>query len=198
MEIRAAKPIARIVKLSDGGGLQLWLMPDGAKRWRLAYRFGGGQKLLAIGVYPAIGLREAREEAKRLLDGGHDPCLAKKLRQGRQGAVAANTFDAVADELLDRKRPAAKALRTIAKLEWLSSLAGRRSAHARSRKLPRRSHGRLRLVEARGRLETPAIARHHWGRVSLRGRQRPRPRRSDGRAQGRHRRAHRQSSRGDH
>ena len=38
MEIRAAKPSARIVKLSDGGGLQLWLMPDGAKRWRLAYR----------------------------------------------------------------------------------------------------------------------------------------------------------------
>src|SRR2546430_13492718 len=82
MEVRSAKPGARLVKLSDGGGLQLWIMPDGAKRWRLAYRFAGGQKLLAIGVYPATGLREAREareDAKRLLADGKDPYLAKKL-----------------------------------------------------------------------------------------------------------------------
>ncbi len=39
MEVRSAKPGARLVKLSDGGGLQLWITPDGAKRWRLAYRF---------------------------------------------------------------------------------------------------------------------------------------------------------------
>ena len=38
-KIRAAKPGARLVKLSDGGGLQSWLISDGAKRWRLAYRF---------------------------------------------------------------------------------------------------------------------------------------------------------------
>ncbi len=48
MEIRAAKPGARLVKLPDGGGLQLWIMPDGSKRWRLAYRFAGGQKTLAM------------------------------------------------------------------------------------------------------------------------------------------------------
>jgi hypothetical protein len=82
IEIRKAKPGARLVKLSDGGGLQLWLMPDGAKRWRLAYRYAGSQKALTIGVYPAVGLkeaREAREEAKRLLAEGRDPSLAKKL-----------------------------------------------------------------------------------------------------------------------
>ncbi len=43
-KIRAAKPAARLVKLSDGGGLQLWITPDGAKRWRLAYRLAGAQK----------------------------------------------------------------------------------------------------------------------------------------------------------
>lgn len=42
--IRAAKPAASVQKLSDGGGLQLWLMPSGAKLWRLAYRFAGKQK----------------------------------------------------------------------------------------------------------------------------------------------------------
>ncbi|HEY8127476.1 MAG TPA: Arm DNA-binding domain-containing protein [Hyphomicrobium sp.] len=39
--IRSTKPSAKIVKLSDGGGLQLWVTPDGAKRWRLAYRYAG-------------------------------------------------------------------------------------------------------------------------------------------------------------
>jgi hypothetical protein len=88
LEIRKAKPDTRLVKLSDGGGLQLWLMPDGAKRWRLAYRYAGSQKALAIGVYPAVGLkeaREAREEAKRLLAEGQDPSIAKKAGEGRAG-----------------------------------------------------------------------------------------------------------------
>jgi Arm domain-containing DNA-binding protein len=74
--IRSSKPGAKIAKLSDGGGLQLWITPDGAKRWRLAYRFAGNQKTLALGVYPATGLRnarEARDAAKRLLNEGIDP-----------------------------------------------------------------------------------------------------------------------------
>jgi len=60
MEVRNAKPGAKIAKLSDGGGLQLWISPDGAKRWRLAYRFNEAQKTLAIGVYPSVGLKDAR------------------------------------------------------------------------------------------------------------------------------------------
>ncbi|WP_371212350.1 Arm DNA-binding domain-containing protein [Methylocystis sp. SC2] len=35
ISIRADKPRPRLFKLSDGGGLQLWVTPDGAKRWRL-------------------------------------------------------------------------------------------------------------------------------------------------------------------
>ncbi len=135
MEIRAAKPGARLVKLSDGGGLQLWIMPDGAKRWRLAYRFAGGQKLLAIGVYPATGLREARDardEAKRLLADGQDPSLAKKLARAANAALSANTFDAISRELLDKKRREAKADRTLGKLEWLLVSPAPPSAPARS------------------------------------------------------------------
>ncbi|MGB8901895.1 MAG: integrase arm-type DNA-binding domain-containing protein, partial [Methylocella sp.] len=126
IEIRAAKSRQRLVKLSDGGGLQLWLTPDGAKRWRLAYRFAGGQKLLAIGVYPTTGLREARnarEEAKRLLASGQDPSLAKKLAKAAKGTASANTFDAIAAELLEKKRRERKADRTIVKFEWFMSLA---------------------------------------------------------------------------
>jgi len=45
---------SRITKLSDGEGLQLWIMPNGSKLWRLAYRYAGKQKLVALGAYPAV------------------------------------------------------------------------------------------------------------------------------------------------
>lgn len=50
--IRNAKPSTSTVKLSDGAGLQLWVTPKGAKLWCLAYRFGGKQKKLSIGLIP--------------------------------------------------------------------------------------------------------------------------------------------------
>ena len=86
LAIKRAKPGAKVIKLSDGGGLQLWITPDGAKRWRMAYRFGGVQKTLAIGVYPTIGLkeaREAREAARKTLARGQDLSQAKR-DPGRQ------------------------------------------------------------------------------------------------------------------
>lgn len=66
--VRNAKRADRPIKLSDSGGLHLLIQPNGSKLWRLAYRFGGKQKTLAIGVYPTVTLKHAREkrdEAKR-------------------------------------------------------------------------------------------------------------------------------------
>ena len=76
--VRSAKPGPKLAKLSDGAGLQLWIFPDGAKRWRMAYRFDGKQKVLALGVYPHITLKQARdlrEDAKQLLAAGRDPSV---------------------------------------------------------------------------------------------------------------------------
>nr|WP_330217160.1 Arm DNA-binding domain-containing protein [Chromobacterium subtsugae] len=44
--IRNAKPRedGKPAKLADGGSLFLWVMPNGAKYWRMAYRFDGKQK----------------------------------------------------------------------------------------------------------------------------------------------------------
>jgi hypothetical protein len=51
--IRTAKPdTGRTLKLWDGGGLQLWINPAGAKLWNLAFRFDGKQRKLAIGPFP--------------------------------------------------------------------------------------------------------------------------------------------------
>jgi len=64
--IKAAKAEAKLRKLSDGGGLQLWLDPRGYRHWRFAYRFDAKQKVLALGTYPASacqrpGLRETTQ-----------------------------------------------------------------------------------------------------------------------------------------
>ena len=56
--VRAVKPGSRAVKLTDGGGLYLLIQPTGSKLWRLAYRFGGKQKTLALGAYCAAGSKE--------------------------------------------------------------------------------------------------------------------------------------------
>ena len=82
-EIRKIEHGKALAKLSDGGGLQLWVMPDGAKRWRLAYRYNGKQKTLAIGVYPTTSLREARDsrdDARRLLGSGQRRTLDRRRR----------------------------------------------------------------------------------------------------------------------
>ena len=126
LAVRNAKPADRLVKLSDGGGLQLWVFPDGAKRWRLAYRAAGSQKLLAIGVYPEVGLkyaREAREAAKKILAGGGDPIAAKKHAKAERAIGSTNTFEAIAADLVEKKRKEDKADQTISKTEWLLSLA---------------------------------------------------------------------------
>ena len=59
--VRNAKRADRPIKLSDSGGLHPLIQPNGSKLWRLAYRFGGKQKTLAIGVYPTVTLKRAGE-----------------------------------------------------------------------------------------------------------------------------------------
>lgn len=58
------------------GGLYLLVKPNGAKYWRLKYRFLGKEKKLSIGVYPDISLADARlkrEEARKIIALGGDP-----------------------------------------------------------------------------------------------------------------------------
>src|SRR5580704_5639993 len=112
LAIKRALPSAKIVKLSDGGGLQLWITPDGAKRWRIAYRFGGTQKTLAVGVYPDVGLkdaRDARDTARKILARGDDPLEFKKAAKAAKANESANTFSTVATELAEKKRRDGKA-----------------------------------------------------------------------------------------
>jgi integrase len=169
LQLRSAKPQGKVSKLSDGGGLQLWVTRDGAKRWRLAYRFGGGQKLLAIGVYPAVGLKQARaarESAKRLLASGVDPSDAKRQAKIEKANAAENTFASIAAELVEKKRREGKAGVTVGKAEWLLSLASPILGARPVKEITAPDIlAVLRMVESRGKLETAKRLRATIGQV---------------------------------
>ena len=96
-----AKPQPKAYKLFDGEGLYLLVLPDGAKYWRLKYRFAGREKLLSFGVYPAVSLKQARDrrtKAKAALADGRDPSAERKAEKRSQRVAAANTLQAIAEE----------------------------------------------------------------------------------------------------
>ena len=95
--VQAAKAADKPEKLFDGGGLYLLVNPQGSRLWRLKYRIHGKEKLLAIGAYPDVSLKRAREkrdEARRLLADGIDPSAQRKAEK----LADANTFEAIARE----------------------------------------------------------------------------------------------------
>ena len=103
--IRTSKPQDKPYKAYDAGGLFIIVTPAGGKWWRLKYRFGGKEKLLSLGVYPDVGLKEARrrrDEARELIARGIDPCAHKQAVKASVRAETANCFEVVAREWHDK------------------------------------------------------------------------------------------------
>ena len=99
LAIRNAKPKTKAYKITDGGGLFLWIQPNGGKWWRYRYRFAGKQKLLALGTYPDVSLAEARDrhaEARKTLSANIDPNEAKKEEKRTVLLNSENSFESVA------------------------------------------------------------------------------------------------------
>lgn len=85
---------------ADGGGMYL-LVKAAGKYWRMDYRFSGKRKTLALGVYPAVTLAQARkrrDEARELLAQDIDPSLVKQAVKASRALAGENTFEAVARE----------------------------------------------------------------------------------------------------
>jgi integrase len=85
----------------DGHGLYLEVSPAGGKWFRLKYRFDGKEKRLSLGVYPEVGLKDARERreaARRLLANGVDPSENRKALKTARADCVANSFEGVARE----------------------------------------------------------------------------------------------------
>ncbi|WP_224957224.1 tyrosine-type recombinase/integrase [Geomonas subterranea] len=101
VKVRNAKPGDKQIKLSDTDGMYLLVTPAGGKCWRLKYRFGGKEKVLALGTYPEVSLAEARtkrDTARKQLAAGVDPNAVKKAQKATLADKAANSFEVVARE----------------------------------------------------------------------------------------------------
>ena len=106
-QIKTSKPKDKDYKLFDGGGLFLLIATSGGKRWRLKYRFNNKEKIIALGTYPSISLKDAREirdEYKSLIAKGIDPNEQKKQSKEEiniSEKKKENTFYKVSQEWLE-------------------------------------------------------------------------------------------------
>ena len=167
--IKAARPQAKAYKLYDEKGLFLLIEPSGALLWRLKYRVRGKEKKLAIGPYPEVGLKEARDkrdEARGLLAGGVDPGQKKKDDKQNQAVQAANTFQAVGEEYIAKRAREGLAEVTLSKARWLLKLL---AAKIGTRPIAQITAPELltalRRVEGQDKLETARRMRSFAGRV---------------------------------
>ena len=114
-------------KRSDSGAFML-VTKTGSKLWRYAYNFDSKQKLLALGQYPVTSLADARikrDDAKKLLAEGIDPSINRKEERRNARMARANTFEAVAKELMDKSEAEGDAPKTPKKKQWLLDFANK-------------------------------------------------------------------------
>lgn len=107
LQIKASKPGPKPYKLTDEKGLFLLINPNGSKYWRLKYRFAGKEKMLALGVYPEVTMkiaRERRDEARKQLAQRIDPGQQRKILKTLNFERASNSFEAVAVEWFDKHK----------------------------------------------------------------------------------------------
>ena len=154
IKVRTAKPADKQYKLTDGNGMHLLIHPNGSKYWRLQYRFGGKQKMLALGVYPDVSLADARarrDEARKLLANGNDPGDKKKSDKIEQSEAL--TFREVAIEwhATNKKWSEEHSRRVLKSLEdnLFSAIGKRNIAELKTRDLL----APIKAVEQSGRLE---------------------------------------------
>jgi len=103
--LRKLKPGAKTVRYSDEKGLYLQVAPSGGMWWRLKFRFKRKEKVLALGVYPEVSLKEAREkrdEARTMLRNGIDPTANRKAQKAAEGKTGKDEFEVVAREWHDK------------------------------------------------------------------------------------------------
>jgi integrase len=166
---RHLKAAEKDYKRSDSGGLFMQVTTTGSKLWRYAYSFDARQKLLALGQYPVISLADARskrDDAKRLLAEGIDPSVERKAERRQARMARSNTFEAVADELMDKFKAEGDAPTTLKKKQWLLDFANKEFGKRPIAELKAPEIlDALRKIEKRGKHETATRVRSTVGSV---------------------------------
>lgn len=169
LKAKQAKPKERDYKISDEKGLYLLVKKTGAKYWRLKYRVAGKEKLMALGVYPVVSLKEARDrrdDARLALANDLDPSELKRTNKTARKSAAESTFKVVAQEWYEKQNP-----------QWSPSHSKRVKTALERDLYPSIGHNPilsiaaidildcLRKVEARGTLETAHRVKQIAGQV---------------------------------
>ncbi len=108
-EVSNAKAKSKVYTLSDGGGLQLRIKPNGSKAWLLDYYrpYTKIRTCISFGAYPALSLASARakrEEAKALLAQNIDPKDHREEENLKKETAHGNTLRKVAKQWLEIKK----------------------------------------------------------------------------------------------
>ncbi len=116
-KIAVCSPEKKRERLACSGGLYLEVTPNGSKRWFWKYRKDGKEGRMALGSYPEVGpkkARELRDAAKAQKSEGIDPVQARKLEKLKNTRSTGDTFKAIALEWYAKQAP-----------QWSESHAGR-------------------------------------------------------------------------
>ena len=167
--IKNAKPGNKPAKIFDERGLFLLVTPRGGKWWRLRYRFNDKEKLLSLGVYPDVGLKDARsrrDDARKLLANGIDPGEHRKITKAARVERAANSFEAITREWFAKHArtwtgPHANRIMRRFERDVFPWLGGKPIADIKAPELL----AALRRIESRGALETAHRALSNCGQV---------------------------------
>ncbi len=166
-QLRALKPKAAVYRVADSGGLAIEVRTNGVCYWRYRYRFNGVAKMLSLGRYPEVSLREARQvrdKARKTLRAGTDPSEQRKQAKSDAKQAAANNFEAVARKWMERQDVAEA---TAIKNRWLletfafPAIGRRPIAEITLREILTL----LRKIESAGKLETTQRLKQKIGRI---------------------------------
>ncbi|MES1189629.1 MAG: integrase arm-type DNA-binding domain-containing protein [Steroidobacter sp.] len=168
-QIQNVKPQHKAVRLFDERGLYLEIVPSGGRWWRFKYRFAGKEKRISLGVYPDVGLKDAREkrdEARKQVAAGIDPGEVRKAAKHAIIEKTENTLAALAREWFAKYSPnwaPTHSSKIIRRLEadifpWLGAFP------IRDVKAPELLTV-LRRIEARGAVETAHRVLQNCGQI---------------------------------
>ncbi|MBL8199854.1 MAG: tyrosine-type recombinase/integrase [Chromatiales bacterium] len=168
LAVRTAKPGPKPRKLYDERGLFLLVNPTGSKWWRLKYRFADREKLLSLGTYPDVSLKDARDrrdQARQQLVAGLDPGEARKAAKVAAQADL-ETFKSIACEWLQKRSPLwadghAEKIRRRLDLDVFPRIGGMPIAAVTAPELLKMA----KLIESRGAIDTAHRAVQNCGQI---------------------------------
>ena len=152
--VRTAKSRFSTYKMADGGGMYMLVKNNGRKYWRLDYRFRGKRKTLALGVYPEVSLKDAREKrriAKLHLGDNRDP---SEVRKEENQAQQTDNFETLARQWWEHNKDTWTPRHAARVLRRLENNAFQDLGYLYIDEItPKRVIATIRKIEARGALD---------------------------------------------